>query len=52
MTNFDPKLAAVVRNDPRYAYEAYEFVFHAVQVTQRVMGKELREGRRSRSVIT
>jgi uncharacterized repeat protein (TIGR04138 family) len=44
MTNFDPKLAPVVRDDPRYAYEAYEFVLHAITVTQRVMGKELREG--------
>ena len=45
MTNFDPKLAAVVQGDPRYAYEAYEFVFDAIQMTQRVMGKEpLREG--------
>jgi uncharacterized repeat protein (TIGR04138 family) len=45
MTNFDPKLAAVVRDDPRYAYEAYEFIFDAIQMTQRVMGKEpLREG--------
>ena len=40
MTNFDPKLAAVVRDDPRYAYEAYEFVFHAIGVTHRVLGKD------------
>jgi uncharacterized repeat protein (TIGR04138 family) len=45
MTNFDPKLAAVVHDDPRYAYEAYEFVFHAIGVTHRVLGKEApREG--------
>lgn len=45
MTNFNPKLTEVVRNDPRYAYEAYDFVFHAIQHTQRLMGREMpREG--------
>ena len=52
---FDPKLAAVVHNDPRYAYEAYEFVFHAIGVTHRVLGKEPpREGedRHQRSITS
>ena len=41
MSYFNPKLAAVVKNDPRYAYEAYDFVFHAIQHTQRMMGREM-----------
>lgn len=45
MTHFNPKLAEVVKSDPRYAYEAYDFIFHAIQHTQRVMGREMpREG--------
>ncbi len=30
MTYFNPKLFEVVQRDPRYAYEAYEFVFQAL----------------------
>lgn len=45
MTYFNPKLIAVVKNDPRYAYEAYDFVFHAIQHAQRLMGRDApREG--------
>jgi uncharacterized repeat protein (TIGR04138 family) len=45
MTNFNPKLMAVIQQDPRYAYEAYDFIFHAIQYTQRVTGREMpREG--------
>ena len=45
MTNFNPKLVALVGSDPRYAYEAYDFVFHAIQYTQRLTGREMpREG--------
>lgn len=45
MTHFNPKLAEVVKNDPRYAYEAYEFVFHAIGHAQRLMGRDApREG--------
>jgi len=40
MTYFNPKLSEVVRRDPRYAYEAYDFVFHAIQHTQRATGRE------------
>ncbi len=40
MTYFNPKLAEVVKNDPRYAYEAYDFVFHAIQHAQRLSGRE------------
>src|SRR5262249_37556801 len=34
-----PKLAEIVQRDPRYAYEAYEFVFAALAHTQRRRGK-------------
>ena len=34
MTMHYPGLAEIVRRDPRYAYEAYEFVFAALQHTQ------------------
>lgn len=34
MTYFHTRLAEVVRQDPRFAYEAYEFVFQALQHTQ------------------
>ena len=48
MTVFHPGLAEVVRHDPRYAYEAYEFVFYALHHTQKMLGREpapLPEGR-------
>lgn len=32
-------LAEVVRRDPRYAYEAYEFVFAALGHTQKMLGR-------------
>lgn len=34
-----PKLAEIVRRDPRYAYEAYEFVFAALAHTQQMLGR-------------
>jgi uncharacterized repeat protein (TIGR04138 family) len=34
------KLADVVKRDPRYSYEAYEFLFQALQHTQRRLGRE------------
>jgi uncharacterized repeat protein (TIGR04138 family) len=40
MTLFHPGLAEVVRKDPRYAYEAYEFVFHALSHTQKLLDRE------------
>ena len=40
MTIFHPGLAEVVRKDPRYAYEAYEFVFHALGHTQKMLHRE------------
>lgn len=40
MTFLDPKLAEVVGRDPRYAYEAYEFIDRALQHTQKMLGRE------------
>ena len=39
MTHFNAKLAEVVRKDPRYAYEAYEFIFQALHHTQQMLGR-------------
>lgn len=35
----DPKILELVREDPRYAYEAYEFVGDAVTFTQQRLGR-------------
>jgi uncharacterized repeat protein (TIGR04138 family) len=40
MTVFHPDLADVVRHDPRYHYEAYEFVFYALHHTQKRLNRE------------
>jgi uncharacterized repeat protein (TIGR04138 family) len=37
MTIFHPDFAEIVRKDPRYAYEAYEFVFDALDHTQKML---------------
>jgi uncharacterized repeat protein (TIGR04138 family) len=34
-----PKLDEIVRKDPRYAYEAYEFVFVALAHAQKLLGR-------------
>ena len=39
MTMHHPKLDDLVRRDPRYAYEAYEFLFAALAHTQRTLGR-------------
>ena len=39
MTMHHPKLDEVVRKDPRYAYEAYEFLFAALAHTQHRLGR-------------
>jgi uncharacterized repeat protein (TIGR04138 family) len=41
MTSFIKKLMPVVRRDPRYAYEAYEFVFMAIDHTLKLLGRDL-----------
>lgn len=40
MSKFIDKLVRVVDKDPRYAYEAYEFVFQGLFHTQRLLGRE------------
>ena len=40
MPLFHAGLLEVVQRDPRYAYEAYEFLFHALQHTQKMLGRE------------
>lgn len=39
MTMHHPKLDELVRRDPRYAYEAYEFLFAALTHTQRQLDR-------------
>jgi uncharacterized repeat protein (TIGR04138 family) len=43
MTMHHSGLADVVRRDPRYAYEAYEFLFEALKHTQGMLGRLPRE---------
>lgn len=37
MSNINPRLFEVTQSDPRYAYEAYEFLFEALQHTQTLL---------------
>lgn len=39
MSSFNAKLAEVVKRDPRYTYEAYEFVFQALHHAQKCLGR-------------
>jgi uncharacterized repeat protein (TIGR04138 family) len=39
MSTYHTRLAEVVQRDPRYAYEAYEFVFAALSHTQKLLGR-------------
>ena len=45
MTVFHPGLMEVVQRDSRFAYEAYEFLFHALHHTQKLLGREPPEAR-------
>jgi uncharacterized repeat protein (TIGR04138 family) len=45
MTSINNKLMTVVRRDPRFAYEAYEFVFQALEHTQKMLGRAALEER-------
>src|SRR5271168_3627235 len=40
MAMFHAGLAEVVQRDPRFTYEAYEFLFHALHHTQKMLGRE------------
>ena len=44
MTMQQPAIAEIVRNDPRYVYEAYEFMFEALGHTQKMLGKVPEDG--------
>lgn len=46
MTTQHPDIVEIVRNDPRYAYEAYDFIFEALGHTQRSLGRIRDEGQR------
>jgi uncharacterized repeat protein (TIGR04138 family) len=39
MAMYHPDLMGVARRDPRYAYEAYEFLFEALAHTQKMLGR-------------
>lgn len=39
MAIIHPNIAELVRRDPRYPYEAYEFVFAALQHTQKLLDR-------------
>jgi uncharacterized repeat protein (TIGR04138 family) len=41
-----PEIAGIVRQDPRYPYEAYEFMFEALSHTQKTLGRVPEEGER------
>jgi uncharacterized repeat protein (TIGR04138 family) len=38
------RLAKIVRRDPRYAYEAYEFIYAALHYTQKMLNRVPRDG--------
>ncbi len=39
MAMYHPGLMDIARRDPRYAYEAYEFLFEALGHTQKMLGR-------------
>jgi uncharacterized repeat protein (TIGR04138 family) len=39
MSTYHARLAQVLARDPRFAYEAYEFVFEALSHTQKLLGR-------------
>src|SRR6516165_8909254 len=43
-----PEIAALTRQDPRYMYEAYEFMFEALSHTQKMLGRVPEEGESER----
>jgi uncharacterized repeat protein (TIGR04138 family) len=50
MSTFNAKLAEVVKRDPRYTYEAYEFVFQALHHAQKSLGRVPAPGAREEEV--
>jgi uncharacterized repeat protein (TIGR04138 family) len=51
MSLFHAGLMEVVQRDPRYAYEAYEFLFHALHHTQKMLGREPPESREDEPAV-
>lgn len=47
MPMYNPGLMEVARRDPRYAYEAYEFLFEALAHTQKMLGRAAEPTRQS-----
>ncbi len=45
MSYSNPKLIEVAQRNPKYAYEAYEFVFQGLQYAQKMLGREPPPGR-------
>jgi uncharacterized repeat protein (TIGR04138 family) len=43
MSIHQPRLFDIVRRDPRYAYEAYEFIFAALEYTHQMLDKQAPE---------
>lgn len=39
MSTFNDKLVEITRHDPRFAYEAYEFIYQALYHTQQLLGR-------------
>jgi uncharacterized repeat protein (TIGR04138 family) len=50
MSSFNTKLAEVVKRDPRYSYEAYEFVFQALHHAQKCLGRVPAPGKREEEI--
>jgi uncharacterized repeat protein (TIGR04138 family) len=42
------EIAEIVRKDPRYAYEAYEFVGAALHFTQKMLGRNPKRGKETK----
>jgi uncharacterized repeat protein (TIGR04138 family) len=45
MSTFNEKLTEIVERDPRYAQEAYEFIYQALYHTQQLLGRVPPEGK-------
>jgi uncharacterized repeat protein (TIGR04138 family) len=48
MSIHQPRLFEIVRRDPRYAYEAYEFIFEALEHTHQMLDKQNVDGGETR----
>ncbi|MEY4614804.1 hypothetical protein EBX93_09940 [bacterium] len=39
MGSYHPKIHEIIKKDPRFPYEAYEFLFQSLAFTQKMLGK-------------